>query len=55
MKPERPIAALLPIGWPIGRHGRPPRRSVDTCLFFDRFDEDAERERLRAAGEPTRA
>jgi len=31
--------AMLPIGWPLGRYGRPPRRSVDECLFFDRFDE----------------
>ena len=29
--------ALLPIGWPVGRYGRPPRKSVDECLHFDRF------------------
>jgi nitroreductase len=34
---DRPTCALLPIGWPVGRHGRPPRRSVDECLFFERF------------------
>ncbi len=35
--PESPTCALLPIGWPIGRHGRPPRRSIDECLHFERF------------------
>jgi nitroreductase len=33
-----PSAVMLPIGWPIGKHGRPPRQSVDTKLFFDAFD-----------------
>ena len=33
-----PTCALLPIGWPIGRYGRPVRRPVDTCLFFERFE-----------------
>jgi nitroreductase len=32
-----PSAALLPIGWPVGTYGRPVRRSVDTCLFVDRY------------------
>lgn len=40
LSPERPSCALLPIGWPLGRHGRPPRRSVDTCLFWERFAEE---------------
>jgi nitroreductase len=31
-------AALLPIGWPKGRYGRPDRASVDERLFVDRFD-----------------
>ncbi len=35
---ETPTCALLPIGWPQGRYGRPPRRSVDTCLFYERFE-----------------
>ena len=39
LPPERPTCALLPIGWPRGKHGRPPRRSVDTCLFWERFAE----------------
>ena len=34
---DRPSCALLPIGWPIGRYGRPPRRPVDTCLHWERF------------------
>jgi len=35
-----PSCALLPIGWPIGKYGRPMRRSVDESLFFERFDGD---------------
>ena len=38
---DRPTSALLPIGWPRGRFGRPPRRSVDECLHFERYDPDA--------------
>jgi nitroreductase len=34
---KQPTCALLPIGWPRGRFGRPPRRSVDECLHFERF------------------
>jgi nitroreductase len=36
---ERPSIALIPIGWPKGKYGRPPRRSVDECLFWERFEE----------------
>ena len=43
---ERPSCAMLPIGWPLGRYGRPTRRSVDTCLFWERFDAEAERAAL---------
>jgi nitroreductase len=32
-----PSCALLPIGWPLGRYGHPPRRPVDACLHFDRY------------------
>jgi nitroreductase len=32
-----PTCALLPIGWPRGRYARPERRSIDTCLFFERW------------------
>jgi len=33
-----PSCALLPIGWPKGRYGQPPRASVDEKLFFDRVE-----------------
>ena len=33
-----PSCALLPIGWPLGRYGRPPRRPIDECLYFDRYE-----------------
>lgn len=36
---QTPTCALLPIGWPEGRHGRPPRDSVDDKLFFERVPE----------------
>ena len=37
--PEKiPSAVMLPIGWPLGKHGRPPRVSVDSKLFFNAFD-----------------
>lgn len=35
LPPNCPSCALLPIGWPQGRYGRPERRPVDTCLFWD--------------------
>jgi nitroreductase len=38
LSPETPSCALLPLGWPVGRYGRPPRRSVDECLFWERYD-----------------
>jgi nitroreductase len=34
---EMPTSALLPIGWPCGRYGRPPRRPIDTCLHWERY------------------
>ncbi len=34
-----PTIALLPIGWPKGRYGRPPRRPVDACLHWERYQE----------------
>lgn len=37
-----PSCALLPIGWPAVPYRRPARRSIDTCLFFERW----------SAGEP---
>ncbi|MDJ0868025.1 MAG: nitroreductase family protein [Myxococcota bacterium] len=36
---DRPSCAMIPIGWPRGRYGRPPRRSVDESLHFERFHE----------------
>lgn len=48
--PEKiPSAVMLPIGWPIGKHGVPPRESVDSKLFFNQFDSDAIQEN-RAIG-----
>jgi nitroreductase len=38
LPPDCPTCAMLPIGWPAGKYGRPPRRSVDTCLFFERYE-----------------
>ncbi len=35
---DRPSCALLPIGWPRGKYSRPPRRPVDECLYFERFN-----------------
>jgi nitroreductase len=44
--PEKlPSCALIPIGWPLGRYGRPERKPVDQCLFVDRFDPSAIAER----------
>ena len=33
-----PSAVMIPIGWPRGRYGRPPRQSIDTKLFWNEFD-----------------
>jgi nitroreductase len=38
LSPRTPTCALLPIGWPRGRYGRPPRRPVDACLHWERFE-----------------
>jgi len=40
LPPEQPSCAMLPIGWPLGKYGRPPRRAVDECLYWERFDAD---------------
>jgi nitroreductase len=32
-----PTCAMIPIGWPRGSFSTPQRRSVDTCLFWERF------------------
>jgi nitroreductase len=41
LPPDCPTCALLPIGWPVGRYFRPVRRSIDTCLFWDRVPPSA--------------
>lgn len=33
-----PTCALIPIGWPRGSYGTPPRRPVDESLFWERYD-----------------
>lgn len=38
LPPEIPTCALLPIGWPRGKFGTPPRASVDGKLCYERFD-----------------
>lgn len=38
LPPEIPTCALLPIGWPMGRYGTPPRTSIDEKLFYERCD-----------------
>jgi len=36
---DRPSCALLPIGWPAIPYKRPVRRSIDECLFQDRYED----------------
>jgi nitroreductase len=38
LPPEIPSAVMIPIGWPVGRHGVPPRAPVDAKLFWNDFD-----------------
>ena len=38
LSPETPSCALIPIGWPEGKYGTPPRRPVDEVLFFDKAE-----------------
>ena len=33
-----PTCALLPLGWPLGRYGRPPRRPLEECFYVDRYE-----------------
>jgi nitroreductase len=53
LPPEKPSAAMLPIGWPAVAHRRPVRRSVDECLSFERY-EAGRADRGRVVGEPKR-
>ena len=32
---ETPSCAQIPIGWPKGRYGQPPRNSIHECFFVD--------------------
>jgi len=32
-----PTCALIPIGWPLGRYGRPPRKPVDESLYWEQY------------------
>jgi nitroreductase len=41
-----PTSALIPIGWPRGRYGRPPRRPVEECLSFERYREPGAQPKL---------
>ena len=42
LSPERaPSIAMIPIGWPKGRYGKPTRRSIDSCFFVDSYKGDA--------------
>lgn len=41
LDPEKtPSIAMLPVGWPKGRYGRPTRRSIDTCFFVDEYRDE---------------
>ena len=33
-----PSAVMIPIGWPAGKHGRPPRKPVDEKIHWNEFD-----------------
>ncbi len=35
--PEFETAALIPLGWPLGKFGRPPRRPVSEVTYADRW------------------
>ena len=38
LHPEKtPSIAMLPIGWPKGKFGRPTRRSIDEYFYVDRY------------------
>ena len=41
LNPEKtPTIAMIPIGWPKGRYGKPTRRSIDNCFFVDSYKGD---------------
>lgn len=35
---KTPSSALIPIGWPQGRHGVPPREPIDEKLHWEKFE-----------------
>jgi nitroreductase len=37
---EIPTCALIPIGWPRGQYGTPPRETVDEKLSWERYESD---------------
>ena len=38
LNPEKtPTIAMIPVGWPKGKIGRPTRRSIDTCFFENQY------------------
>jgi len=42
LHPEKtPSIAMLPIGWPKGKYGKPTRRSIDDSFFVDTYDGEA--------------
>lgn len=41
LPPGIPTAVMIPIGWPLGKHGVPPREPVDGKLFWNDFDSAA--------------
>ncbi len=41
LSPRTPSCVMIPIGWPKGRFGRPPRESVAGKLFFEKYTGDA--------------
>jgi nitroreductase len=36
---KQPSCALIPIGWPLIPYKRPVRKSVDSCLYWERFED----------------
>ncbi|MBV1876716.1 MAG: nitroreductase family protein [Pseudomonadales bacterium] len=42
---DTPSCALIPIGWPIGKYGRPTRRPIDDCFFIDEMPASARAKR----------
>lgn len=45
-----PTCALLPLGWPQGRYGRPPRYPVDEVLFWEGYDAERDPHAPRLRG-----